>query len=127
MNHSIYGFFALKRPDRAQKGNTNYKSNSRCQNADKTLHTHFHSFKNNWQKNKRIKTAHSSYAPAFFEAWNLIFRNLAHQTLSLGTSAGRLLYSSNALAKQVEADSPVRELIAKHDKDGNEKVKRIGF
>ena len=48
MNHSIYGFFALKRPDRAQKGKINYKrsllSNSRCQNADEKDTPHSFSF-----------------------------------------------------------------------------------
>ena len=130
MNHSIYGFLALKRPDRAQKGNANYKgsllSNSRCQNADKTPHTHFHSFKNHWQKNKRIKTVHSSYVPLFFEAWNL-FSAISHIKPSLW---GRLQAGCYIQAMHNETSGSwftVRELIGKHDKDRNEKVKKNRF
>lgn len=132
MNHSIYAFFALKRPDRAQKGNINYKSsllsNSKCQNADeKTPHIHFHSIKNNWQKNKRIKTAHSSNAPAFFEAWNLF--SAISRTISLlsGDFCMQAVRFKQCTSETSGSGFTVRELIGKYVKDGDQKVKKNQF
>ena len=130
MNHSIYGFFALKRPDRAQKGNTNYwgslLSNSRCQNADKTPHTHFHSFKNHWLKNKRIKTAHSSYALRSLKL-GIYFPQSRTSSPLCGDVCRQAVIFKQCTSETSGSGFTVRELIGKHDKDGNEKVKTNRF
>lgn len=130
MNHSIYGFLALKRPDRAQKGNTNYKgsllSNSRCQNADKTPHTHFHSFKNHWQKNKRIKQyiRHTSLCSLKL---GIYFPQSRTSSPLYGDVCRQAVIFKQCTSETSGSWFTVRELIGKHDKDRNEKVKKNRF
>ena len=93
----------------------------------KTPHIHFHSIKNNWQKNKRIKTRHSSKAPAFFEAWNLF--SAISRTISLlsGDVCRQAVRFKQCTSETSGSGFTVRELIGKYVKDGDQKVKKNQF